>query len=439
MDYWWVAVPIVLILVLIAALVLLKAPTEEQSVSGDVDEATALVPVAPEVPVTEDSHEDEVFVSIALLPAATAIDKARLSEISESTVIARIAQAFPEVAETAARTVANNALKNMDVYRAILPAGQVLAKSRTMEGAYRGFARAGSEYTSNIRNHANFVKVDVSKTTAVASGVANVMNVASLVVGQYYMSEINGRLETLNKSVDRIGDFQDREFKSRVMSLIAHVGEISQFSAEIMEDETECTIKRHSLEDLRRDATELLGQVNITMSDIMQKSATPDYKEYESDIREFAIQLGYQRVLNTILEEISQLTYLLGRGVTSAERCYVLLNKYLEQSVQTRTRLGEWHANQVERLHIDLDKERRSRAGLDAFIATIPSLIDDKWKYRALEQSLVAEIGTQANPVLESRDDLKDVYDEDVEIIIKDGKYYYLHESPAGGVDNTRE
>jgi hypothetical protein len=33
--------------------------------------------------------------------------------------------------------------------------------------------------------------------------------------------------------------------------------------------------------------------------------------------------------------------------------------------------------------------------------------------------------------VVESRGALKEVYDEDVEIIIKDGKYFYLREAPA--------
>jgi len=177
----------------------------------------------------------------------------------------------------------------MEVYKAILPAGKTLAKSRTMEGAFRGFSRAAN---GDFSSHANLIKVDVSRTTAVASGVANVMNVASLVVGQYYMSEINGRLETLTKSVGRIGSFQDRELKSRIMSLIAHVGEISQFSSEIMEDDTQRNSKLAALDNsLKVSATELLGQVNITISAITQEDRKPDYKDYQDRISEFAILL----------------------------------------------------------------------------------------------------------------------------------------------------
>lgn len=434
MDYLWIAVPIVLVLVLIAVLALLKSRKEEQPVGDDVDEAIALVPVASEVQAAEAPQEDEVFVSIALLPAATAIDQARLSEISDSTVLARISQVIPAAAETAARTVANNALKNIEVYKAIIPGGATLAGSKNMEGAVRGLYHGAA----GIKGHADFVRIDVSKTTALASGVANVMNVASLVVGQYYMSEINGRLEALNESVNSLGDFNEAEFKSRILSLIAHVGEISQFSAEIMEDETECTIKRHSLEHLRRDATELLGQVNIAMSGIMQKGASPKYKEYESAVRKLAVQLGYQNALIVVFEEIVELTYLLGRGSISANRSRLLLTKYLEHSVEARTRLGEWHNSQVERLQIDLEQERRSKVGLEGFFAAaltaFPSGVDGKFRYKQLEQSLVHEIGMQANPALERRGDLKEVYDEDVEIIIKDGKLFYLHESPASDV-----
>lgn len=407
---------------------LLKSRKERHPVSTDVGEVITLVPVASEVLVAEDVQEDEIFISIALMPTATAIDEARLSEISDSTVIARISQAIPAVAETATRTVANNALKNMEVYKAILPAGKTLAKSKTMKDAYRGFSRAAN---GDFSAQANLVRVDVSRTTAVASGVANVMNVGSLVVGQYYMSEINGRLETLTDSVGAIGDFQKREFKSRILSLIAHVEEISRFSAEIMGDDTQRNHKLSALEDLKKSATELLGQVNITIVETTQQSGSPDCEAYQSTVNALGLLVGYQTVLIAVLEDISELTYLLGKGDISAERSSFQLKKYLEQSKQTREQLGKWHDKQVKRLRIDLDSGRASKAGFDAVVWALPSLIDGKWKYRELKQGVVHGIRTQARPVVESRGALKEVYDEDVEIIIKDGKYFYLREAPA--------
>lgn len=105
-------------------------------------------------------------------------------------------------------------------------------------------------------------------------------------------------------------------------------------------------------------------------------------------------------------------------------------NKYLEQSIQTRTLLGEWHDRQVKALRIDLEQERISKAGVEAIVsAPLGWLIDDKFNYKELKQSLAHEISTQANPTLGSSEAPKQVYDEDVAIIIKDGKYYYLPEA----------
>lgn len=423
MDYLWMAISAVLAISLIAALVLRSRKGESATVV-DAGDAVALMPVVASAPVAEDDHENEAFVSITLMPAAHEIDHSRLSEISDPSILARISQTMPAVAETATRTVANNALKNIEVYKAVIPSGATLAKSKDVEGAVRGIYHGAK----GIKGQANLVKVDVSKTTAVASGLASVMNVGSLVVGQYYMSEINGRLETLTASVDKIADFQNKEFKSRIASLIAHVGEISQFRSEIIEDDTQRHIKLQTLDHLRIVATDLLGQVIITIDGITRENPRPDCKGYEDCIGELAMLVGYQNALIAVFEEISELTYLLGRGSVSPESSHSLLKKYLQQSAQARARLAAWHDSQVERLQISLSARRRTRLGWDGLLAAVPSMIDDKFKYRALEQSLVNEIGTQANAVLECRGDLEDVYDEDVEIIIKDGKYYYLHD-----------
>lgn len=105
-------------------------------------------------------------------------------------------------------------------------------------------------------------------------------------------------------------------------------------------------------------------------------------------------------------------------------------NKYLEHSIQARTLLGEWHDRQVRTLRIDLDNKRISKARFEAIVsAPLGWLIDDKFNYKELKQSLAQEISAQANTTLGSSKTPRQVYDEDVEIIIKDGKYYYLPEA----------
>lgn len=386
----------------------------------------------------EQVQERVITIPIELLPATTQYDEKSLFEITDSTVVARISQTIPAAAQiaanTAAKYIAKETLRYPNLYLVKIPSGTTLVNPTrkgvqyaTYRGAKKGLAEVVKSDTAKMR-----------KATTVANSVANVMNVGSLVVGQYYMSEINSKLETMTKSIDKIGDFQVREFKSRILSVITLVGEISQFSSEIMENEEQRNLKLAALENLKATATELLGQVNITISDITQKTPNPDYKEYQSKVDDFQKLVGYKNLLITVLEEISKLTYLLGKGSISTERSYSSFNKYLELSVQTSTLLGQWHDRQVKALRINLEKERITKAGFKAVVSAIPGLFDDKFKYKELCPSFINEISTQAKNIPKSQAKPKQVYDDDVEIIIKDGKYYYLHESPAS-VQRTGE
>jgi len=233
----------------------------------------------------------------------------------------------------------------------------------------------------------------------------------------------------MTKSIDKISDFQQREFKSRILSLISRVGEISQFSSEIMENDEQRKIKLTTTENLKGSATELLGQVNLTITDIIKKSPDPNYKEYQEKVDEFNILVEYQNVLVSILEEISKLTYLLGKGSISTDLSYSLFNKFLEQSIQTRSSLEQWHDRQVKSLCIDLDKNRISKTGFTSFLWAVPGFVDEKWKYKQLKQGLVQQINSQSPPKGKALNTPEAVYDEDVQIIIKDGKYFYFREA----------
>jgi hypothetical protein len=136
--------------------------------------------------------------------------------------------------------------------------------------------------------------------------------------------------------------------------------------------------------------------------------------------------VGFQNVLVSALKEISKLTYLLGQGAVSTEQSYMLYNKYIGLSVQSRAQLGDWHHNQVERLKIDLSKERAAKSGIEAIVSAPLGWINEKHNYRALDKTIVHAITLQADQTIGNTEQPRDVYAEDVELIIMDGKYYYL-------------
>ncbi|MDD4509586.1 MAG: hypothetical protein PHY23_01515 [Oscillospiraceae bacterium] len=98
-----------------------------------------------------------------------------------------------------------------------------MTDSKGMAGVVRGFHRG----TDEIRGHANLVAVEAQKGTAAAA-----MGVASMVVGQYYMIQMNAELGQISDGISKISDFQDNEYRSRVFGLVAHVKTIASFQAD---------------------------------------------------------------------------------------------------------------------------------------------------------------------------------------------------------------
>ncbi len=375
----------------------------------------------------EVQSSNEIIITLEQLSLTTIPADNQLVEISDKSVIARITDTFPHVAEVAAKTIKNNDLAKMDVYKVIIPSGKELVKSKDMGGAVRAFFRG----SKGIEGQANLVKIDLntlSKSGDVANVVANVMNVGSLVVGQYYMAEIDAKLEVINQNIDKIADFQEREFKSRILSLIAQVRTMSSFSKEIIENDELRKRKLQTLDNLEGEAIKLLQQVNLAIDELTKKNQTVDYKDYRKLVDEFSVQVHYQQALVSIMEEISKLIYFLGKGEISPEMSYSSFNLYLEQSTRTRNGLLEWHNKHLDSLGIDMSQNRIRRRGLEGVMAEVPAVIDKKWKYKTLQDGLVQKISSQTMTNQLLLDKPKDIYDQDVQLVIKEGKYFYFND-----------
>lgn len=157
------------------------------SVSSKADEGLSL-----SSPQSETAHD--LVIQVEMLPAEAISGESSLVEITDSKVLARVNNLIPNLAQ--AGNAVNNAVQAVQaqgevLYRAIIPAGAKLTDSRGMEGAVRGFYRGAD----GIQGHANLVAVEAQKGTAVvANTAAAMMGVASMVVGQYYMTQINAEL-----------------------------------------------------------------------------------------------------------------------------------------------------------------------------------------------------------------------------------------------------
>lgn len=374
-------------------------------------------------PQGEPAHD--LIIQVERLPAEAISGESRLVEITDSKVLARVNNLIPNLAQ--ASNAVNNAVQAVEaqgevLYRAIIPTGAKLTNSRGMEGAVRGFYRGAD----GIQGHANLVAVEAQKGAAVvANTAAAAMGVASMVIGQYYMTQINAELRQISDGISKISNFQDNEYRSRVFSLVSHVKTIAEFQVEILENDELRLSKIAQLDSLEEECTKLLGQANLTLVGFAKKTDL-DFETYEKELQEAQNWYIYQSTLLEMLYKISDLRFTLHLGAVSREQCTALLPTYTQQAEETQTYLTHWHRDATKRLSIDTAETRRKRDGWDKAIHFIPGLINDEWNFRSISERTADMIDSQVGGHSEIRHDTSDLYIEDVQLFSKDGKIYYL-------------
>lgn len=280
MEYILIRICVVVVAAICLALFLKKKTDQKPKTSTIVTDISTF-----RAPTKKGDSSHEFVIQMEILPAESIIDESKLVEITNSKVLARLNNLVPGLAQ-AGNTV-NNAVQavqaNSEVlYRAIIPAGAKLSNSNAMENAVRGIYQGAD----GIKGHANLVAVEAQKGTAiVANTAAAAMGVASIVVGQYYMTQINAELGLISESISKVSDFQDNEYRSRVFSLIAHVKKIADFQIEILENNELRLSKILQLDSLEEECTQLFGQANLTLAGYAKKKDI-DYKTYERELKD---------------------------------------------------------------------------------------------------------------------------------------------------------
>ena len=215
---------------------------KKKDVTAESSTPNAVIASAPDregelIFSAQQSEPQGISIQIEMLPAEVIPEGSKLAEITDTKVLAHVNQLVPNLVQ--AGNAVNNAIQAAQIngevlYRAFIPAGAKLANSRDMAGAARGFFHGAD----GIRGHANLVAIEAQKgTTVVANTASSAMSVASMVVGQYYMTQINSELEKIGNGISKVSDFQDNEYRSRIFALVSHVKKIAAFQTEIIEND----------------------------------------------------------------------------------------------------------------------------------------------------------------------------------------------------------
>lgn len=374
----------------------------------------------------------ELAIQIGILSAEVVPDESRLVEISDAEVLAYVNNMISELGQTG--NAINNAVRAARdsgdaLYVVIMPPGRELVKSKAMEGA---FLAQFTDPNGRIAGHAKLLPADMTdKTVVAANAAAATMRIASMVVGQYYMAQINNRLDSIHSEVARVANFQDDEYKGKVFALFDGVKKIANYRAEILRNDELRQEEKSHLNEYEDRCNELLGQANSALERSTKKTGL-NYDDYEKEVVRAQKWIIYQEVLTEILSRISELKYALKFGGVSREFCTESLHINLEKQRRTQADLIQWHKEAIKRHNIDVVKTRRKRGGVIGRVYAWLGWSHKDSNYIEIKKETGKLISSQLSGRDESsRQDTTDLYAADVQLIAKDGRIFYLPEGES--------
>ena len=370
--------------------------------------------------VNKNSSNNRMVVKVEELPLETIENCKSMFEITDNKILGHIDNLVPGLIQVG--TATNNAIQanSSVVYQAIIPAGATLTKSNSMNNAVSGMYHG----TNGIKGHANFVEVNQTGK-AVSNTLSTGISVTSMIVGQYYMTQINSELTKINEEISKISTFQDNEYKSKILALVIQIKRISTFQTEIMENQQLRDLDIDKLNHLEQNCIELLGQANLTIMEFTKKDDL-DYKKYNNQLTEIHNWYIYQKTLLEMLYKITDLKNILYVGAISKEQLNIIPTTYTKQVMEVHDLLTKWHERITKKLGIDTETARRKRMGFDGVIHWIPGLFKDDFNFCAISERTKTMIKEQTSNYNVTSQDKDNLFDKDAKIISKDGKLYYL-------------
>ena len=170
-----------------------------------------------------------------------------------------IDQLFRYIPQIAADSITKNAAEKAfkaateDTYRVRLGAGMHLCHSHLTPGAYRavGLSDATSKIAGNAELFANEAVLTVNNAPQIALGV---FNVASMVTGQYFMSQVNSKLALLVTSVEKLEKMLDAQRHGDLKAIAQELEDIREKAEYIILDTSKTNEAINQIHDIQRNA-----------------------------------------------------------------------------------------------------------------------------------------------------------------------------------------
>lgn len=163
-------------------------------------------------------------------------------------------------------------------YRLKLSPGMHLAASKATAGAFRGTGLSNA--TNQVAGQAEWLKNNASLSVSSAPQIAlGVFTALSMVTGQYFMSQINGKMALLKEGVDRIENFLDAAQRSKLKAACQEMEDIINRIEYIIGDEKQLNTTIEQIHAIQR-----IAQESIFFCQEQLKNEQNNLKKEDKDI-----------------------------------------------------------------------------------------------------------------------------------------------------------
>ena len=351
--------------------------------------------------VTLKNNESNYFPSIEIVENNEIVPLEK-NKITDNNIKNAITTFYSELPKSA---IINNDIKNgaelLNNNKAFFSALKKETKNMQQvgnTGKVRGIQMKKDKSTNRMLFHkqTEFTKEDALIKKAGKNALVNAgFNTASIIVGQYYMNEINNKLEDIKNDINEISNFLDSEYQGKIIYVISKLKEITDNRIEILNNEFSTKKRYDEIIDLEKECGTLLGQANDEIRKNIP-SENIEYKNYERNLKVISKWFVRQQLLQRLLLEIGNLRYALASGNETSELSHSQYNIYLEQTNFINEQLKKMHEKMIKEYGIDIKKLRKNGRFYEIRKNTIGKIKED-WAYKRIDDSIVDIIKNQTN------------------------------------------
>lgn len=359
-------------------------------------------------------------------------------EVTDKAILGRISQTFPGLMTIVANSCTADKIGSMYLIKG-LKSGDTLAKSGNTAGAFRGFVHGknGIKYQVDL--------VEAGGSVGGAIQFSSVINIASMIVGQYYMSQLTEQMKEVNKKLDEILALFEGQVKAKIETYKSCLKEIIAHKSEILENEE---LRRREISEIDRIKAECqttLGEANEKLLRLCNGKPKNE-KEFVKNFGDIEKWCNYRNTLYSVMCMISELDYLLSFGRKSKEYCNERVNDCYKNCIEVNKNIKQYGAEVADRLGNTIGDKIRDKIYdgiLDENIGKSFGILQELVQNAILNRQ-IAKIGHELDALALSEGSAKflseikykpsgnELFGRNFELSIEDGKIYYI--KPEGQV-----